>query len=104
MQAQLNYPTFSISLSSTQQTYTRTVTNVGVPSSTYTSTILSPAGVDIKVSPSEIKFNQLEEKATYSVTFSRVGNVTGPISQGSLVWSSADARYNVVSTIAVVFV
>ncbi|CAN0840921.1 Subtilisin-like protease 1 [Linum grandiflorum] len=102
--AQLNYPTFSISLSSTRQTYTRTVTNVGMPDSTYTSKIFSPDGVDVKVTPSEITFKELEEKATYSITFSRVGNATGTVSQGSLVWSSADDRYNVVSTIAVVFV
>ncbi|CAN0841402.1 Subtilisin-like protease 1 [Linum grandiflorum] len=82
-EAQLNYPTFSISLGSSPQTYTRTVTNV---------------------TPSEIKFKELNEKATYTITFSRVGNVKRTVSQGSLVWSSADNQYNVVSTIAVVFV
>ncbi|CAN0840922.1 Subtilisin-like protease 3 [Linum grandiflorum] len=103
-EAQLNYPTFSISLTSSGQTYTRTVTNVGMPDSTYTSKVFAPDGVDIKVTPSEIKFKELKEKATYSITFRRVGNATGTVSQGSLVWSSADDRYNVVSAIAVVFV
>ncbi|CAN1332964.1 Subtilisin-like protease 3 [Linum perenne] len=101
---QLNYPTFSISLGSTPQTQTRTVTNVGMPNSTYTSKVFSPEGVDVKVTPREIKFNKLKEKATYSITFSRLGNVTRTLSQGSLVWSSADDKYNVASTIAVVFV
>ncbi|CAN0841410.1 Subtilisin-like protease 3 [Linum grandiflorum] len=103
-EAQLNYPTFSISLGSSPQTYTRTVTNVGMPDSTYTSKIFSPDSVDVKVTPSEIKFKELNEKATYTITFSRVGNVKRTVSQGSLVWSSADNQYNVVSTIAVVFV
>ncbi|CAN1833684.1 Subtilisin-like protease 1 [Linum perenne] len=102
-EAQLNYPTFSISLGSSQQTYTRTVTNVGIPESTYTSKVFSPDGVDVKVTPSEIKFKQLKEKATYSITFSRAGNITRTMSQGSLVWSSADERYDVTSKIAVVF-
>ncbi|CAN0841416.1 Subtilisin-like protease 3 [Linum grandiflorum] len=102
--AQLNYPTFSISLGSTPQTYTRTVTNVGTRKSTYRSKVFAPEGVDVKVEPSEIKVNEVKEKVMYSVTFSRVGNVTRNVSQGSLVWSSADGRYDVVSAIAVVFV
>ncbi|CAN0841384.1 Subtilisin-like protease 1, partial [Linum grandiflorum] len=102
--AQLNYPTFSISLTAIPQTHTRTVTNVGKPNSTYTSKVFPPEGVDVKVTPSQIKFKELKEKATYSITFSRVGNVTSNVGQGSLVWSSVDDRYDVVSTIAVVFV
>ncbi|CAN1332967.1 Subtilisin-like protease 1 [Linum perenne] len=102
-EAQLNYPTFSISLGSNPQTYNRTVTNVGMPNSVYTSKVFSPEGVDVKVTPSEIRFKELKEKATYSITFSRLGNVTRNLSQGSLVWSSTDERYNVASTIAVVF-
>ncbi|CAN0841401.1 Subtilisin-like protease 1 [Linum grandiflorum] len=76
----------------------------GLGYSTYTSKIFSPDSVDVKVTPSEIKFKELNEKATYTITFSRVGNVKRTVSQGSLVWSSADNQYNVVSTIAVVFV
>ncbi|CAN0841415.1 Subtilisin-like protease 3 [Linum grandiflorum] len=64
-EAQLNYPTFSISLGSNPQTYTRTVTNVGMADSTYTNKIFPPEGVDVKVTPSEIKFKQLKENATY---------------------------------------
>ncbi|CAN1186367.1 Subtilisin-like protease 3 [Linum perenne] len=93
--AQLNYPTFYISLSSSPQTYTRTVTNVGMPDSTYTNKVFPPEGVDVRVSPSEIKFKELKEKATYSITFCRVGNVTENVGQGSLVWSSAVDRYDV---------
>ncbi|CAN1833685.1 Subtilisin-like protease 3 [Linum perenne] len=102
-EAQLNYPTFSILLRSSPQTYTRTVTNVGMPESTYTSKVFSPEGVDVKVTPSKINFKELKEKATYTITFSRLGNVTSTVRQGSLVWSSTDERYDVSSTIAVVY-
>ncbi|CAN0841398.1 Subtilisin-like protease 1 [Linum grandiflorum] len=103
-EAQLNYPTFSISLrSGDQQTYTRTVTNVGMADSTYGSKVFAPEGVDVKVTPGVIKFKEVKEKATYSVTFSRVRNVTTTVGQGSLVWSSADELYKVTSRIAVVF-
>ncbi|CAL1375522.1 unnamed protein product [Linum trigynum] len=106
-EAQLNYPTFSISLGSgDEKTYTRTVTNVGLPHSTYTCKALSPEGIDVKVVPSEINFKELKEKANYSVTFTRLRNVMArsKVSKGYLVWSSNEDEYYVVSTIAVVFV
>ncbi|CAN1277947.1 Subtilisin-like protease 1 [Linum perenne] len=71
---------------------------------TYTSKVFPPEGVDVEVEPAEITFNELKENATYSITFCRVGNVTGNVGQGSLVWSSVDDRYEVVSAIAVMFV
>ncbi|CAI0551581.1 unnamed protein product [Linum tenue] len=106
--AQLNYPTFSMVLGAgDQMTYTRTVTNVGRPFSTYISKVLSPQGVAVKVMPSVIRFKDLNDKASYTVTFTRLENVTRSsiIGQGSLVWNSiGDDGYKVVSTIAVVFV
>ncbi|CAL1375526.1 unnamed protein product [Linum trigynum] len=105
-EAQLNYPTFSISLGSgDHKTYTRTFTNVGLPNSTYTCKALSREGVEVKVMPNEIKFMELGEKASYSMTFSILGNVTiSSIGECYLVWSSADSEYDVVSAIAIVFV
>ncbi|CAN1777974.1 Subtilisin-like protease 1 [Linum perenne] len=63
--------------------------------------VFPPEGVDVRVTPSEITFKELKEKATYSITFCRVGNVTENVGQGSLVWSSAVDRFDVVSAIAV---
>ncbi|CAI0414068.1 unnamed protein product [Linum tenue] len=106
-EAQLNYPTFSISLGSDdQKTFTRTVTNVGLPNSTYTcKEVLSPEGVDVKVMPYKIEFKDLNEKASYSVTFTKLGNVTRTkVSEGHLIWSSADEKSKVVSAIVVDFV
>ncbi|KAF2300962.1 hypothetical protein GH714_018623 [Hevea brasiliensis] len=72
-EAQLNYPSFSIRLGSTPQTYTRTMTNVGQPNSTYSLQIIAPEGVNVKVTPDKISFSGMNQKATYSVTFSKNG-------------------------------
>jgi len=89
-EAQLNYPSFSIKLGSSPQTYTRTVTNVGPFKSSYIAEIIAPQGVDVKVTPNAIPFGGGDPKATYSVTFTRTANVNLPFSQGYLNWVSAD--------------
>ncbi|KAK8650178.1 hypothetical protein V6N13_139826 [Hibiscus sabdariffa] len=90
-EAELNYPSFSITLadSAGSQTYTRTLTNVGPASSTYTYQVIAPAGVDVSVSPEKIVFTAVNQKQTYSVTFSRQENASlMPFSQGLLKWVS----------------
>ncbi|CAN0841605.1 Subtilisin-like protease 3 [Linum grandiflorum] len=98
-EAQLNYPSFSIRMSSTQQTYTRTVTNVGPANSSYKSEILGLRGIDVKVTPATIAFIELNQKVSFSVTFSRQESFIGPSSQGHLRWVSDN--HNVTSPIAV---
>ncbi|KAJ9129079.1 hypothetical protein P3X46_034152 [Hevea brasiliensis] len=100
-EAQLNYPSFSIDLGSTPQTYTRTITNVGKPNSVYSLDISSPEGVHVMVTPHRISFSRLNEKATYSITFSRSRNASISLAQGYLKWV-ADG-YSVGSPIAVLF-
>ncbi|KAL4340071.1 hypothetical protein GQ457_08G027720 [Hibiscus cannabinus] len=103
-EAELNYPSFSITLadSAGSQTYTRTLTNVGPASSTYTYQVFAPAGVDVRVSPEKIVFTAVNQKQTYSVTFSRQKN-TGlvPFSQGLLKWVSG--QHEVTSPIVAMF-
>ncbi|KAK8522963.1 hypothetical protein V6N12_073675 [Hibiscus sabdariffa] len=103
-EAELNYPSFSITLadSAGSQTYTRTLTNVGPASSTYTYQVFAPAGVDVSVSPEKIVFTAVNQKQTYSVTFSRQQN-TGlvPFSQGLLKWVSG--LHEVTSPIVAMF-
>ncbi|XVF51600.1 hypothetical protein PTKIN_Ptkin04bG0197300 [Pterospermum kingtungense] len=100
--AELNYPSFSIVLpESGSQTYTRTVTNVGPASSSYTYLVAAPEGVDVSVTPKQIVFTSVNQKATYSVTFSRQKNISLPFSQGLLNWFSP--QHNVTSPIAVMF-
>ncbi|CAN4075956.1 unnamed protein product [Withania somnifera] len=100
-EAQLNYPSFSITLGEISQTYTRTVTNVGEVKSSYSVEIASPAGVSVIVKPSTLKFSKLNQKLKYQVTFTRKDNSTNSgIVQGFLKWTSN--QYSVRSPIAVV--
>lgn len=91
-EAQLNYPSFSIALgpTSSPQTYSRTVTNVGPPSSTYKVKVVSPRGVSVKVMPEVIKFTEVKQKATYNVTFSNNG--AEQFGQGFPRWVSSEHR------------
>ncbi|KAJ8555687.1 hypothetical protein K7X08_013183 [Anisodus acutangulus] len=100
---QLNYPSFSIRLGSTPQTYTRTVTNVGDAKSSYKLEIVSPKGVVVKVKPSELNFSMLNQKLTYQVTFSKTTNSSNDdVVQGFLKWTSN--KHSVRSPIAVVLI
>ncbi|KAL3647237.1 hypothetical protein CASFOL_008205 [Castilleja foliolosa] len=99
-QGQLNYPTFSVLLGSSQ-TFKRTVTNVGEPFSYYFGKIVEPKGVKIIVKPSQLWFTRLNQKASFSVTFSRSSNMTNTYSQGYLQWVSR--KRTVTSVISVKF-
>ncbi|XP_065858110.1 subtilisin-like protease 3 [Euphorbia lathyris] len=100
-EAQLNYPSFSIKLGPTPQTYTRTVTNVGQANSDYSLETIVPRGVDVKVTPDKLGFSRVNQKATYSVTFSKQEGANGSFGQGFLNWV-ADGYY-VSSPIAIIF-
>ncbi|PHT57995.1 hypothetical protein CQW23_00358 [Capsicum baccatum] len=102
-EAQLNYPSFSIRLGATLQTYTRTVTNVGDAKSSYKVEIVPPKGVSVKVKPSQLNFSMLNQKLTYQVTFSKTTNSSNAdVVEGFLKWISI--RHSVRSPIAVVLV
>jgi hypothetical protein len=101
-EAQLNYPSFSLILGSSSQTYTRTVTNVGRANSTYTPEFLVPQGVCMSISPPKITFTEVNRKANYVVTFiPENGRVIQRFSQGYLKWVSD--RHSVRSPISVIF-
>ncbi|KAK4710996.1 hypothetical protein R3W88_005509 [Solanum pinnatisectum] len=87
-EAELNYPSFSIRVGSDLQAYTRTVTNVGEPVSSYTLEIVPPQGVDVKVEPSTLHFSEMYQKITYQVTFNR-SNINATFVQGFLKWTSS---------------
>ncbi|KAK3006226.1 hypothetical protein RJ639_017185 [Escallonia herrerae] len=90
-EAQLNYPSFSISLmASTVTTFTRTVTNVGEPNSSYDLEVSPPPGVAVTVKPNRLVFSKANQQMTYQVTFSRLApDVNSPYVQGSLKWYSS---------------
>nr|A0A0M3R8G2.1 RecName: Full=Subtilisin-like protease; Short=Subtilase; Flags: Precursor [Petunia x hybrida]ALC79559.1 subtilase [Petunia axillaris] len=87
-EAELNYPSFSIILGPKTQNYTRTVTNVGDASSTYTVNIAKTQGVDIVVEPATLVFTKMYQQATYTVSFTQSGDFTDRFVQGAISWSS----------------
>jgi subtilisin family serine protease len=67
-----NYPSFAAIFEATalvpqSATFIRTVTNVGLPNSTYTFSTLSPEGVTITVEPEVLVFTALHEKQTFTL-------------------------------------
>ncbi|XP_047946915.1 subtilisin-like protease [Salvia hispanica] len=102
-ETQLNYPSFSVLFGSDVQTYTRTVTNVGEANSSYAVKVSAPPGVGVVVEPGRLDFNELRQKLTYQVTFTR--DLNGDkfnFSQGFLTWSST--RYEVRSPIVAMMI
>ncbi|KAK4488219.1 hypothetical protein RD792_003964 [Penstemon davidsonii] len=103
-EAQLNYPSFALTFGtfqSTIQTYTRTVTNVGEPNSSYVVEIVPPPGIDVIVEPAKLDFVELKQTLQYKVTFSRLVSATNiGFVQGFLRWSSS--KHSVRSPIAVI--
>ncbi|XP_065858908.1 subtilisin-like protease [Euphorbia lathyris] len=101
-EAQLNYPSFSIVFGNKTQTYTRTVTNVGPATSSYTVSALPPLGVEMTISPAQISFTEVKQTATYTVTFTQTSSASDkPFLQGYLYWTSE--QYSVMSKILVLF-
>ncbi|KAL5817724.1 hypothetical protein ACOSQ3_026102 [Xanthoceras sorbifolium] len=101
-EAQLNYPSFSILLGSTPQTYTRTVTYVGTGKASYSYQVVAPEGVNVTVTPQQMTFTEANQKATYSVTFTKSQNTGTDFTQGYLNWVSA--KRTIRSPIVVIFV
>ncbi|KAI3453630.1 hypothetical protein Pfo_010293 [Paulownia fortunei] len=100
LEGQLNYPSFAIRFGSSNQTFTRTVTNVGEASSRYIVEVVAPQGMDVIVQPRTLNFSELNQKLTFEVTFSSsviAGNTT--VSQGYILWKSDE--HSVRSPIAV---
>ncbi|PIN19686.1 Cucumisin [Handroanthus impetiginosus] len=104
-EAQLNYPSFALTFSSfgsAAQTYSRTVTNVGEPNSSYVVEVVPPPGIDVRVEPSTLDFLEVNQKLQYQVTFRARLNSTANIGylQGYLRWNSS--KHSVRSPIAVI--
>ncbi|KAH6824247.1 hypothetical protein C2S53_017420 [Perilla frutescens var. hirtella] len=90
-ESQLNYPSFSIIFTgqTTSRVYTRTVTNVGDPVSSYDVEISPPHGVDVRVEPATLKFSEVNQKLQYEVTFDRLTSApNNTYVQGFLKWNS----------------
>ncbi|XP_071696253.1 subtilisin-like protease SBT1.7 [Rutidosis leptorrhynchoides] len=105
----LNYPSFAVvvpsdsvgkSGGSTVIKHTRTLTNVGPASSTYKVTTFSDSKlVQMSVVPESLTFSQVNEKKSYTVTFTVGSNAVSSNAFGRIEWS--DGKYLVGSPVAV---
>ncbi|XP_064987550.1 subtilisin-like protease 4 [Musa acuminata AAA Group] len=89
-QGELNYPSISVKLranSSKSVSYTRTVTNVGKPTSIYAVKVDMPKGVSARVTPTTLSFKKVNQKKSFSISFWRSGGRSGRVS-GQLRWVS----------------
>lgn len=94
----LNYPSFAVSflpLKSISRVFHRTVTNVGLPASTYRAIVTAPLGLKIQVEPSILSFTSLGQKLSFTVTVK--GTINTALLSASLVWG--DGVYQVRSPI-----
>ncbi|CAN1320748.1 unnamed protein product [Linum perenne] len=85
----LNYPTFGVVLEDEQPirvTFTRTVTNVGLPNSTYRVSVQVPPYVIVEVSPEVLYFSTVGEKKMFKVKVFGEKMVRKPIRSGAIVW------------------
>ncbi|KAL6629534.1 hypothetical protein ACP70R_029299 [Stipagrostis hirtigluma subsp. patula] len=84
---QLNLPSIAVPDLKDYVTVWRTVTNVGPADATYRAVVEGPAGVDVSVEPSVIRFNgSANKKAAFQVTFTTRQRVQGGFAFGSLTW------------------
>jgi len=104
----LNYPSFAVPFNTafgvkggsqkpTTVQYTRTLTNVGAPA-TYTVSVTQSPSVKIVVQPQTLSFRELNEKKSYTVTFTSSSEPSGTTSFAYLEWS--DGKHKVSSPIA----
>ncbi|KAI3711074.1 hypothetical protein L2E82_40888 [Cichorium intybus] len=98
-EADLNYPSFVVTLKrGDSRTYSRTVTNVGMPTSIYAiGNVSVPQAVRMVVHcPSQgMRFMAMHQKLTYKITFTRdvMDKLKAPYGQGYMTWVSG--KYSV---------
>ncbi|CAL0314793.1 unnamed protein product [Lupinus luteus] len=96
----LNYPALASDVeSSFTINFSRTVTNVGLPNSTYKATILPNPRIKVTVVPEILSFKSLGEKQSFVVTVIGDKLPTTTVLTSSLVWS--DGTHNVRSPIVI---
>ncbi|KAI3513099.1 hypothetical protein L1887_20425 [Cichorium endivia] len=99
----LNYPSFIANFNQTsspsEKHFTRTVTNVGAPTSTYRASVEVPSGMIVSVEPSTIKFTSKYQKQKFVVSV-QVDKNAPKVNYGYLKWID-DHSHTVSSPIVV---
>lgn len=95
----LNLPSITIPDLKEEVTLTRTVTNVGPPSSVYKVKVEPPLGVQVTVMPNKLVFNSKTKKLSYHVRVSTRHKINTGFYFGSLTWS--DSVHDVIIPLSV---
>ncbi|TVU32635.1 hypothetical protein EJB05_24376, partial [Eragrostis curvula] len=88
----LNLPSIAVPNLKGSVTVWRTVTNVGPAAAAYQAVIDAPAGVEMFVEPSVIKFSSGSKTATFGVTIKANQWVQGGYTFGSLTWLDGNSH------------
>ncbi|KAL7160218.1 hypothetical protein ABFS83_01G078600 [Erythranthe nasuta] len=97
-----NYPILSLYVEDGEEitgTFTRTVTNVGPPDSTYTATWQMPSLISVTVEPTVLEFSAFGERKSFAVTVVGPAITQQPIVSGAVTWS--DGRRSVRTPVVV---
>lgn len=106
----LNYPSFAVAFETASENsqdrkavstfkYTRTLTNVGAPAHYKAAVSPQTSTVQIKVEPELLSFSTVNEKKSFTVTFTANSKPSGTTSYAHLTWS--DGKHAVTSPIAI---
>ncbi|KAG6735613.1 hypothetical protein POTOM_061745 [Populus tomentosa] len=96
--ANFNYPSITVPNFNGSITLSRTVKNVGSPS-TYKLRIRKPTGVSVSVEPKKLEFKKVGEEKAFTVTLKGKGKAAKDYVFGELIWS--DNKHHVRSPIVV---
>ncbi|KAG6748806.1 hypothetical protein POTOM_048742 [Populus tomentosa] len=96
--ANFNYPSITVPNLNGSITLSRTVKNVGSPS-TYKLRIRKPTGVSVSVEPKKLEFKKVGEEKAFTVTLKGKGKAAKDYVFGELIWS--DNKHHVRSPIVV---
>lgn len=102
----LNYPSFSLAIEDGQKIngiFTRTVTNVGSPNSTYFAGVQVPESLFVTVKPSVLRFSALGEKKSFIAKVKGGQMSQVPIISGSITWIHGVTLFHIVRTPLVVY-
>ncbi|KAL4182547.1 hypothetical protein AMTRI_Chr11g93820 [Amborella trichopoda] len=100
----LNYPSMALSLEDGKlinASFTRTVTNVGHPNSTYNSYVTAPSMLQISVEPSTLSFTEVGETKSFVVKVKGGVISQHPIISSSISWRDMEGLYEVRSPLIV---
>lgn len=85
----LNYPSLTAAIEDGQKIsaiFTRTVTNVGSPNSTYQAAVYMPYPLTVTIEPQALSFSAIGEQQSFAVKVSGPEITQQPIVSGSIVW------------------